>query len=475
MKLHYIKKMAFILLAGVATGIGAQNLNSAYFLEGYSFRHQMNPAFMGERNYVSIPVLGNINVGLHGNVGLSDFVYKYNDPFGKYNLTTALSPLVGNKEFLNKLHSRNKVNASITLSILSFGFHKWDGFNTFDLRLRSDVAMNLPYELFDFAKTGMDRAEGSHYRIKDVTVRTNDYVEMAFGHARKIDDKLTVGAKFKLLFGAGNANGKIDRMDIYMSQDSWTATATGKLNASLKGAYFKTKDPDESGLRELDGFDVDGAGLGGFGIGIDLGATYKMDEFVEGLTLSAALLDLGFISWKNNLTASNDGSRSFRFDGFDNIAINDDGPNKELGDQFEDIGDDLEDMVKFYDNGNKGRRATGLATTLNIAGEYIFPYYKNLKFGLLSSTHINKPFTWTEARLSANVMPVSWFDASLNYACSTFGSSLGWVLNFHPKGFNFFIGTDHMLTKVNSWYIPVNHANANVSLGFNVTFGALKK
>ena len=89
---------------------------------------------------------------------------------------------------------------------------------------------------------------------------------------------------------------------------------------------------------------------------------------------------------------------------------------------------------------------------MNIGAEYVLPYYKNLKFGLLSSTHFNKPFTWSEARLSANVAPVRWFEASVNYAISSFGSSLGWVLNFHPNGFNFFIGTDHMITKVTPQY-----------------------
>ena len=43
-------------------------------------------------------------------------------------------------------------------------------------------------------------------------------------------------------------------------------------------------------------FDTDNLGPTGFGMAIDLGATYKLnDEW----TFSASLLDLGFISWKN--------------------------------------------------------------------------------------------------------------------------------------------------------------------------------
>lgn len=478
MKLYKIKTALTLLFASVAIGGSAQALRSAYFLEGYVYRHQLNPAFMGERNYFSIPMLGNMDVAVQGNVGLSDFLYKYNDP--EYSLTTFMNSSVGRNEFLDKMHTKNRLNTNIDLTILSFGFHKWGGFNTFDLNLHSRTAASIPYSLFDFMKSGMDAVEGNTYHIEDLSARTNNYVEASFGHARRLlDGKLGVGAKFKLLFGAGNANARIERMDIKMTQDQWHITAEGTVDGSLKGGYFETKEElDENdrptGRRELDGFDVKSPGLGGFGMAIDLGATYNMDEFVEGLKLSASLLDFGFISWNNHLKASNDGSREFLFDGFQDIAFNDENGGKDLSDQVDDLGDDLGDLFKFYDSGMKGRRATMLAATLNIGAEYALPYYKKLRFGFLSTTHFNKPFTWSEGRFSANIAPVGWFDASLNYACSTFGSSLGLVVNFHPKGFNFFIGTDHMITRVNPQFIPIRNANANVSFGFNITLGDKK-
>lgn len=53
-------------------------LRSAYFLEGYNYRHELNPAFAPERNYVSFPVLGNLSLGFNSNVGLSTFLYPWN-------------------------------------------------------------------------------------------------------------------------------------------------------------------------------------------------------------------------------------------------------------------------------------------------------------------------------------------------------------------------------------------------------------
>ena len=133
--------------------------------------------------------------------------------------------------------------------------------------------------------------------------------------------------------------------------------------------------------------------------------------------------------------------------------------------------DDLEDYASFHRRENGAKRTTSLAATLNIGAEYVFPFYDKLRFGFLSSTRINGQYSWSEGRLSANVAPLKWFDAGVNYGLSSFGSSFGWLLNFHPRGFNFFIGMDHLMGKVSPQFIPVGSANMNVSFGFNVTFG----
>ncbi len=450
------------LAVGAVINVSAQTLGSSYFLEGSTYRHQLNPAFMGERNYISIPMLGNINIGANSNVGLSDFVYKFNDPTNKYDLTTFMSSTVGRDEFLEKLNTTNRVNANVGLTILSAGFYAWGGFNTIELGLKSNTSSNLPYELFNFMKTGMDQ---DVYHIKNFAASSNSYVELALGHARKITDKLTVGTKLKLLAGAANFDAKIDQMDVTLTGDKWEVMANGTLNAAVSSGYFKTKS-DNPG--EISGFDYDTPGIGGYGAGADFGATYQLRE---DLTLSASVLDLGFISWKNNLKGATHNDEPFIFDGFNNIAVKpEDGDPNSVDTQFDNTRDDLEDLTKFYDEG-KSSRTTMLATTVNLGAEYILPFYDKLSVGLLSTTRINKPYTWTKAMLAANVRPLHWLDASVNYSYSTFGSSLGWILNLHPKGFTFFVGSDYMFTKVNPQFLPVNDLNTNICLGFNITFG----
>ena len=328
-----------------------------------------------------------------------------------------MNPTVGSQEFLSNLHTNNHLSVNLRMPIIAFGFRGFGGFNTFEIAFRSNTSVNLPYGLFDFMKTGMSDEGGTHYRVKDLTVRSNNYAEVALGHSHEIiKDRLTIGAKVKFLVGGANAEAKIKRMDITMGQDEWLIDAEGQVEGSLKGGYFESKEPDEHGKPgEIDGFDIDGPGIGGYGVGFDLGAVYKMDDYVEGLTLSAALLDLGFIKWNNGLKAKM--QHNYTFKGFENpIAVKPgEGEPGDIDDELDNLGDQFEEFIKFYDDGTVKSRTTKLATTMNIGAEYVLPYYKNLKFGLLSSTHFNKPFTWSEARLSANVAPVRWFEASVNY------------------------------------------------------------
>lgn len=100
------------------------------------------------------------------------------------------------------------------------------------------------------------------------------------------------------------------------------------------------------------------------------------------------------------------------------------------------------------------------------------PFYDRLTGGFLFTQHINGPFSWTEGRFSANVKPLKWFDLSVNYGASTFGSSFGWMINFHPRGVNFFIGSDHQFFNLTRQVIPVGKASAAINLGLNFTFGS---
>ena len=468
---HISKYILASALAMVGTGAMAQALQSAYFTDDYKFRHSMNPAFGNEQNYVSIPALGNINVNLRGNFGYQDVVF--DNPMYPHGsdkrLTTFMNPYISAGEALDGFSSgSNRLVGNVGITILSAGFKAFGGYNTIELSSRTSFGMSLPYELFEFAKNTGNKS----YDMGDISMGAMSYVELGLGHSRQINDRLRVGGKFKLLFGLGRADVKLEDMTADLSAaDKWVVSGKATADVSVKGFKHESEMEDynvESNgqYEQVSDFDVDGFGLGGFGIAFDLGAEYKIDE---DWTVSAALLDLGFISWKENARAESSG-QPFVFDGFHDVAVNSDSQNGTvLEDQADQLGDDLLDFAHLEDKGETGGRTTGIGATLNLAAQCNLPVYRPITFGFLSSTRINGPYTWTEGRLSANYEPLKWLNGGVNLSVNSFTTSFGWVLNIHPKGYNFFIGMDHILGKVSKEFIPLS-SNVSVSLGMSVAW-----
>ena len=452
------KYLAVAVMVGAATGGSAQALNSGYFLDGYLFKHQLNPALESDKAYFSIPVLGNINIGTRGNIGLGNFLY----PTANGGLTTFMNSSISADEFLNGLSTNNKLAMNLDMSILSAGFRAWGGFNTIDIGLRSHTALNIPKDMLEFMKVGQS-GPTTVYDMGDMGMSSANYVEVALGHSRQITDKLRVGAKVKFLLGGMYADMSLKNSHVTLSENEWVVSANGEMNIAAKGMTVPEKD---GGLVDFDNIEYDSPGLSGFGLGIDLGATY---EVIDNLTVSAAIKDLGFMGWSNNTYASTN-NEPWRFDGFENLTFSDDKEEDKLENQLDALGDEFEDYANLHRRSTGEKLSKALAATLVVGAEYALPMYDKLSFGLLSTTRFNGPYTWSEGRLSANVSPLSWLEGGVNVAVSSFGTSAGWILNLHPKGFSIFLGMDCLVGKVNPQFIPVNNANASFSCGFNVTF-----
>ena len=457
---HAIKHIASIALAVVlSAGVSAQTtLNSSYFMEKMTKRNQLNPALKTENNYVSIPSIGNLYLGINSNLGLGTFLYPRDN-----KLVTFLHESVPADEFLNKLTPNNTIELDLGLDLISFGFWAWGGQNTFNLSLKSNTGAYLPKEIFQFLKTGQEATGVTRYDMSNITATTSNYLELALGHARDITDKLSAGAKIKVLIGAAHAEARIDRMDISMSQDEWMIKQAGHLQAT--SLLELTTDPETG---EVTDYKVgNNFGLAGFGLGFDLGATYKL---IDNLTLSAALTDIGFMRWNNLTRAETDPDKGFIYTGFDNIGAEDDENGDNPFDQKADqLGDDLKALTKFYQSDTRSV-ANSLRTTLRVGAEYAV-LDNAISFGLLSTTRFVGYRTYAEGMAAINFRPLSALHLTVNGSVSNMGSSVGAILNICAPGFNFFVGTDYFATQYSKQFIPINHARANLSFGFNITFG----
>ncbi|MEG2098912.1 MAG: DUF5723 family protein [Mucinivorans sp.] len=452
-----IKK--YILFAFTAlfclTSVAQTSIKSGYFLPGMFNRHKLNPSAINRTAYVGVPIVSDLNLQVSTNLGAGKLLF----PMAGGGLTTFMNGSVGATDFLSALAPNNHFDFNLSTDILSGGFYAKDAYHTINFGLRSFSGANIPYALFDFMKSGMTSPDVTQYHIENLRLRTTNYLDLAYGYARQINEHWTVGAKLKVLFGLADVNARIDKMDISMSQDEWLVNSQGILDVAAPGNLtFKTA-IDGS----INGFALNNIALAGAGAAIDLGATYRTP--VEGLTLSFSIIDLGFIVWDRSSRATTS-SNPFVFKGFDNIPTGG-GGGIPLDQQINDLKDQAMKLIKFNAQAGTSARTTMIRPTLNVGIEYeIVP--ETFSVGLLSSTHYDPSFTVTELILSANYRPNSWFNAALTADWSNVSFSWGAIVNFCPRFINFFVGFDYFLTDITPQWIPMNNANPMVSVGLNV-------
>ena len=452
---------AALTMAAAILPTSAQELRTSYFMETSNYRHQMNPALL-DSPYVGL-LFSNINIGMTGNIGAKQFIFDTNGLpgyTGNYRYTTFMDPNVDAKTFLNKLHDKNRFDLYLNYNLFSVGFKAWGGVNLLELNLRSNTNLTLPKGLFEFAKTA---GEKEHYEFGGLGMRTQNYMELALGHSRDINKQWRVGGKLKFLIGAAYADFTADNVTLDMTEDAWRIQSNAQMKASLLKSDVIHEDPSKNSadgrprVKELDNF---GFSLPGFGMALDLGVTYKP---IENLTLSAAITDLGFISWKNTHHASSQGD--YTFDGFNNIYIGSDKDQTEdIDDQFDQIGDDLEEMFSVYDDGTK-TATQALAATLNVGAEYKLPAYDKLKFGFLYTSRIHGKYSWHQGMLNVGVRPVKWFECNVNGAVTSTGVTAGGMLSLKAPHFNFYIAADRFFSKVGKQGVPLSSANGNITFG----------
>lgn len=442
------------ILSGV--NASAQQTYSGYFLDNYTYRYQMNPAFDNEDNFVSMPALGNLNLGMRGNLHLTNVLYNVD---GHTVLFT--NPGVP-ESAVNKFKNVNKLALNEKIDILSGGFKAWGGYNTISIGARVNAFMGVPKAFFSLAKEGVTN---DTYDIRDLSINANAYAQIALNHSRNIKQVpgLRAGAALKFYIGGGNIDAYFNRAELQLGENSWNAITNANIYASANGLKYKMDYSNETHREYVSGIDYEFGGLNGFGIGFDLGAQYKWRDF----EFSLAVLDLGFVSWGKTQWASTNGDREVRTDAY-TFNANEDASNS-FKNEWERLRDDFSELYQLENNGTLSSRTRAMAATVNIGVGYEFPLYRPLRFGFLSSTVINGRYTWSQARFSANVAPVDWVSASANFEASTYGCGFGWLINFYTKGINFFLGMDHTMGKLAKQGVPLN-SNASVNFGLNFPF-----
>ena len=449
-RIAYLRVLVIAAVLGLAMPMSAQFLRTGYFMDG-SNRMQLNPANLPSRGYLDVPALGTLNVGAYTNsLGLNDLINTFDSDGDFWD----------NPDFYNKLKVANNLGVSLSTDIISFGFYRGKNFWSANVGVRLDVEAGIPRNMFDYLRESPDDMDdlsgwnGRNDRISDLNLGLNAFTEVGVGYARIVNDRLTVGGKFNVLLGVGNLDMNINNIQITSNElydnygnINYDAEATidvdASLEANMKGLELTT---DQDGV--IDGVEMNGFGIGGYGVGIDLGATYRL---LDNLTVSAAVTDLGFISWSKGSSTVVEGDNTQTYNG-NNVG--------EFLDRV-DGGEVIDfDMFGLQKGNVQKKRSTRLPTTLTVGAEYGF--WKNrFSVGALSTTRWGMYRTLSELTLSANFRPARAIGLSASYSMlQSAGKTFGAVVKLGPLT----IGTDYL-------FLGKNTRSVNVFMGISMGLG----
>ncbi len=435
--MNQVNKLIFafsFLLVSISNGIGQTEFGS-YFLDGTWASRELN---------VSDTLAGNIEIYLPG-------IYLESHHSNKISLSDIISNS-GDKKILslsgliNQLEEENTFDNSLKVNTIGVGF-KLNGFSVdvkHNLRLNSTI--NYPKELAKLIFEGNSQYIGETVSFGPA-VDYYSFHEYSLGVSKSFGG-LNIGARLKYLSGIGYVKTISNNASLYTDDDIYQLT----FNTDYVLESSNTLD-----IEGVDSFNFDTDFTKQFfssnnGVAFDLGISYQVNEALQ---LSASILDLGSISWKDQ--SSKYTSRgNFTYDGFDldEFLLND-------SVEFEVKLDTLEEVFAFTKSAVEGE--TTLGTKMYLAGEYKI----NDKINVGALIYSND-ISFSEIAIGLNVQyrlgKSSRVGLNYGYRKGSF-SNLGLQFASRLGPFVVFANTDNLI----SVFLNDNY-NLNGRLGFGLSF-----
>lgn len=467
------KKILLSFLLLIIFGSTLQSQDKALYLQ-----HQipqsiaLNPGIYYQcRNYIGIPVLSAIKLNI-GNTG-----------FGFHNLVREgpnpqLQPLVFDVENLEKRLSKNNFfKTQLTLGIVDVGFMIKDYFVTFSITNHTDMRLSYPRSLIEFryGNWNVETREPVELSLTNTALNLINYTKVGLSASKNIANYLSVGARINYIKGTMGLNTPRSRTNLETRQDpiAWNFTTDYRIRSSFPVHI----DYDSSGYIENINFDrIFDNPVQTFlfnknhGISVDVGGVYQYDSRT---TLSASILDLGFIRWKSN-TNILQARGSFDYAGLDIDKFNANGNNQDI---IEDVLDSIGNQ--FTVGGSNDAYYQLLPLKIFAGADY--ELVKNLSAGITTKTEIFNKKIRPQLGLHLFYSPINFVTVSTHYSVMNnklsefgFGTSIG------NRGFQFYFVSDHIPIKysreINSGILfPYNSRTINFQFGLNIIWGCSKK
>lgn len=456
--IYSLKKNSRVLLMLLIAFLSVLNRNNALAQRNYTMyglshlgqAHYLNPAFTPDANiYISLP-LGMQSFGV-SNSGFNLRHLLHSRPQDDSLVFDAARAV-------DKMGKRNFLTAESYNELLAFGFRIKDNYFSFSATNRLTTNFIYTDDLFRLALEGNGKSYlGKRANLGNIGYNLNSYMEYAIGYNRKVNAKLSVGGRIKFLSGIMNVNTKKTRLGLYTDAETFDLTLDGSASINSSGIkpFYDTLAPDNYNPLS------NSINFKNFGIALDLGGTYKLNEKIS---LSASVLDIGFIRWKTDNANFDMKDINYTFDGV-NL-------NQFLKDSVKSVTEQLKDTLNNIFTGSENAESykTGLNTRFYIGGTYKLTNYFTAGFTLYNE--IIKSRYRAAVIVSGNLKLNSWLGVTLNY--STYARSYGNIglgLSLRGGPIQFFVATDNVL----AFMAPQRSKNFHLSTGLNLMIGKPNK
>lgn len=432
-----------IVFMGLVNSFAQQNL-TLYNMDMVPQRSYANPAFMSANKvYIGLPLISSEYFGI------SNSGFKYSDLI-QHN---GDSLYVNYSNMLSKLAANNYLSMTTRPDILSFGFHVKKNYFSFNATEKIDASFRYPKNFMEFIWKGNGGLLGEEVKL-NFGVNVTHYREYAIGYAREVNEKLTVGAKFKYLYGMENISTERTNISLTTNPNDYSLTAKADILINTSGIDSNSTSnivpKDYLFKRKNKGF------------GIDLGGVYKLNER---FTFSASLIDLGFIKWKSGVVnyQSHNPNASFTYQGMDmnQLLNNSDSSNSATNV----IVDTLQKIFQIDQVHNS--YTTKLSTKIYAGANYNLTEKINtgvLFYGQFFDKSFHPALALSYNQRIGRILSFSLSYSMYNRSYNNVGFGLG-ISNGGPVQFYFV--SDNLLGAI----FPQNTKNLHMNWGVNVTFG----
>lgn len=449
MKKISIAIAALLLTATVSV---AQTFHRALFLDGYRLAYRYNPALQNEGGMLSAGQFENLT---RNNFGAGSFLYPVDG-----EVLTALHPSISAEQFLSSLPQDLYLNGSINYNLFSYGWRNGNAYSTLEANVRAAYSATLPKEIFEIVKKGTSEM---NYDLRGFGVSAAAYAEIAYGYSYKINDWLTAGGRAKLLLGIDKVNYNLTRLDMTLSGDVYMADI--EANLDLTSRWNKIA-PDEEGYLNLMSLSAKDKWKlpSGAGLAVDLGLVATP---LDGLTLSASLLDLGGMLWYYGNAGRSRGNITFT--GVDGLTIEDIEEGR-IAEQFNGVKDEFLNSLKLKAEGDKVALES-IPFNVNCGVRYDMPFYKPLAIGATAGYFHQSGMSYSEVRGSLAWNHFPWLGVTADAGIGTFGPVWGAAVNLAICRFRVSVGYEDGFggtVPYNGWPIKANDKSLTLGLSYDL-------